>query len=762
MLLLVLLAVEEALAVGGALAAAGALAVAVAAALGAAARVAAALALGCALTEGEAEPVSALETEALAGAVPLAESQGVLVAPVLPEALAQVVAETVGRAVALALSVGVGVALCEAEGVELALARADLEAGPARVKLGEGVGGAVRALVAEEEPVPRGEELALKEALGEDVEVRLLVGLCVVLAVAHSVAVPLALALAVAVAVGRVLPLPVAAAEAVGEGEGVVLPEARDVTVRVALEVEEGLPLSVPCAGGDAVATLRVPRGVGEGSAECDGVRVSLGLALTLRLGLGEGETEVLPVAAALTVLVAEQASGAPGLKGQRVALTAIEAVAWAVRDTEPEPLGEPLALPLRVAELLPRPVPQGSGVRLTVGEKLPVTVTSSVPVATGLLLEEALGLAQGEARAVPKAESVAPGVSVSVAHALGLSVTTPLLLAVLEAVAQAVEEADADVWIEKLREGVLASVPEGVKVTVGEAEAEGEPETQRVTLRERLCVSVCVGHWLLEGEPVWVRLPVGLVVRLPAPLGEGDCEAHSLAAGDWLPLRLPLAHGEAEADSVPRRLALVVGVASALPVRALEPEAEEQGEGLAPPPPPPVLPLGLCEALPLVDGAAEGDTGELVADRLPLADGLGDCDCEGHWLLEGEPVAERVALGERDWLPVPLLVRDCRGVAVAPDALPRRVLLTDTDQERLLEGVGLPRAVPEGEGEPMEALGLAEVLPLAEGDCEWLASEFVAEWLALSDRLGVSDCVGHWLLEGEPVGERLPLVDRE
>jgi hypothetical protein len=61
-----------------------------------------------------------------------------------------------------------------------------------------------------------------------------------------------------------------------------------------------------------------------------------------------------------------------------------------------------------------------------------------------------------------------------------------------------------------------------------------------------------------------------------------------------------------------------------------------------------------------------------------------------------------------------------------------------------------------------MEALGLAEVLPLAEGDCEWLASEFVAEWLALSDRLGVSDCVGHWLLEGEPVGERLPLVDRE
>ena len=98
----------------------------------------------------------------------------------------------------------------------------------------------------------------------------------------------------------------------------------------------------------------------------------------------------------------------------------------------------------------------------------------------------------------------------------------------------------------------------------------------------------------------------------------------------------------------------------------------------------------------------------------------------------------------------------------MAPDALPRRVLLPDTVQDRLPEGEGLPAAVPVGGGEPMEALGLAEGLPLAEGDCEWLASEAVAERLALGEGLDVGDCVGHWLLEGEPVAERVTLGERE
>ena len=120
------------------------------------------------------------------------------------------------------------------------------------------------------------------------------------------------------------------------------------------------------------------------------------------------------------------------------------------------------------------------------------------------------------------------------------------------------------------------------------------EPVTERLPLVEGLCVSVCVGHWLLEGEPVADRLP--LAVREKA---------------------------EAEAEGVP-------------------------------PTPPPEVALGLTVRLLLPDASGVREAGEPDAEREPT-EAVCDRDHAELGLMEAEPEVEALPEGERVQLTVAL-----------------------------------------------------------------------------------------------------------
>jgi hypothetical protein len=205
--------------------------------------------------------------------VPLARSVNEPVILALPEGLPLAVAEAVSGAVAQALGVEVRVGACEAEGAALALLRADLDTTPSRVKLVEALGRTpLGVLVVEGELLLREDTLVLCEALGEKVDVTLLVELGVELTVEQGV--------------GVLLPVPLTTAASVGVGVALPVPQA--VAVRERLEVKEGLPLAV--AAGDAVptTTLRELLGVREGSGEVEAEAVTLGLELLAGVGVGE------------------------------------------------------------------------------------------------------------------------------------------------------------------------------------------------------------------------------------------------------------------------------------------------------------------------------------------------------------------------------------------------------------------------------------------------------------------------------------------
>lgn len=198
------------------------------------------------------------------------------------------------------------------------------------------------------------------------------------------------------------------------------------VAVKVGLEVREALLLAVAAAPSDAVPRLRVLLGVIE---SCEAEMDAVMLRLELLAALSEAEdvhTSPTP----------------PKLSGQREALALLEAERRALREADTEPVCETLTLPLRVAEALPLPVPQGSGDTLSVGDRLVIPEPASVPVPAGLPLGELLKVAVEAAVAEARLDSVVVCVTVCEAHVLPLRVASELALRELGGEAQGVAEA--------------------------------------------------------------------------------------------------------------------------------------------------------------------------------------------------------------------------------------------------------------------------------------------------------------------------------
>jgi hypothetical protein len=186
---------------------------------------------------------------------------------------------------------------------------------------------------------------------------------------------------------------------------------------------------------------------------------------------------------------------------------------------------------------------------------------------------------------------------------------------------------------------------------------------------------------------------------------------------------------------------------------------------------------------------------GELVTETLLVAEMLGESECVGHWLSVSEAVAEWQALVALEELQVPLsvCVREAYTLALEDAVMPRLLLgQGEADVEELLlrvtlehceavaeatllplkeprgegEGVGvcIPEEVAEAHGEadsPRVALGLPDK-PLLESAGERVPGEAVSDTLLLVEKLSESDCVGHWLAEGESVEEGLSQGERE
>ena len=152
-----------------------------------------------------------------------------------------------------------------------------------------------------------------------------------------------------------------------------------------------------------------------------------------------------------------------------------------------------------------------------------------------------------------------------------------------------------------------------------------------------------------------------------------------------------------------------------------------------------------------------------------------------GHWEgeLEGEPVSERLPLGEREGLRVAHTVGVCvlhtvpLSVAMALEVRDTVVTgLSDGVTETLLEAVG---AAGELEGEtvpaaaPIVALGLVVEQPLIEKESEWVEDRMPeAVRLALEEKEPlevahcVLDCVAHWVTVGLALLVRLGVPETE
>ena len=120
------------------------------------------------------------------------------------------------------------------------------------------------------------------------------------------------------------------------------------------------------------------------------------------------------------------------------------------------------------------------------------------------------------------------------------------------------------------------------------------------------------------------------------------------------------LGHCEAVAEATPLPLAEPRGEEEGVSVNVPEVVPEAHGEA-----DPPRVALGL-PVKPLWEGADEGVKGEAVTDTLLLAEKLSESDCVGHWLAEGEPVADGLSLGEREVNPEALSVGECETLALA------------------------------------------------------------------------------------------------
>ena len=148
---------------------------------------------------------------------------------------------------------------------------------------------------------------------------------------------------------------------------------------------------------------------------------------------------------------------------------------------------------------------------------------------------------------------------------------------------------------------------------------------------------------------------------------------------------------------------------------------------------------------------------------REELPEGLCAGDCEAQTLTLGETLLPRLLLGQGeadvDELLLRLTLEHCEAIAEATP-LP----LAEPSGEGVGVSVWAPEVVAEAHGEadpPRVALGLP-VKPLRVGAGERVTGEAVPETLLMVVKLSESDCVGHWLAEGEPDADRLSLGVRE
>jgi hypothetical protein len=152
-----------------------------------------------------------------------------------------------------------------------------------------------------------------------------------------------------------------------------------------------------------------------------------------------------------------------------------------------------------------------------------------------------------------------------------------------------------------------------------------------------------------------------------------------------------------------------------------------------------------------------------------------------GHWVgeAEGEPVSERLPLGEREGLRVAHTVGVCV-LHTVPLSVARALEERDRVLVRLREGVAemLPEAVAaagELEGEavpaaaPIVALGLAVSHPLLDRERVWVEDakpEAVKLTLEKDELLAeahcVLDCVAHWVTVGLELLLRLRVPEAE
>ncbi len=232
-------------------------------------------------------------------------------------------------------------------------------------------------------------------------------------------------------------------------------------------------------------------------------------------------------------------------------------------------------------------------------------------------------------------------------------------------------------------------------------------------------------------GEADAEALPLGEREELAVRLSAGDCEAQTLTLGDTLLPRLLLGQGEADVEELLLRLTLEHGVAvtEALPLPLAVPRGEGEGVNV---PVTEVVTEELGEAdservvlglpvKPLWEDAGEGVMGEAVTETLLLIERLSVSDCVGHWLTEGEPVAEGLSPGEREVNPVALSVGECETLALAlSDALRPLLVLTVREGDCVSEAERVSLSVEPDEGDTPEALAMGEPvtvrLPLTEG----------------------------------------------
>jgi hypothetical protein len=775
------------------------------------------------LPEALLQPLAPLE--ALAQLVTLMEGVGArlpvglpLVRPLpLPQTVAEALREKllVGQAerlvAALRVREGEGVAVGHRDEVRLPLLlaaelRVAREEGEGR---GEGevlcVAECVRVRVPEAEGEGVREPLRLPEleALPQEVEDSVPLGLSVVCGEVLWLRVPQVVALAEAQGVAEV--------EKLGEG----LEERDCVGEPLALGLRVGLRLAL---------AQREATGQGEGVREAEGeplgalLRLGVGVLLELRLGLrdcvGLRVRDRLTVPLAQRVVVGEEVVEREGER-EVVAQAVAERVPLGLCVPEPqaERRGEGVAvaqeLRLAVAHLL------GLGVEEEEREVLPQPVGDRDCVEQALV--EGLGVLQGEALA----ERLLVGDREGVLALEGEAVRVPRC---------GVGESEGDTDTDTLR--VTLTVPqgeedpegEGVEVSVSEGEGvklglglwlalalalgrglgEGVPEAQPVALDEGLVLPQRLGEALAEDRPVrlCVTLPlreveglrVGLRVALGLRLVVGQCEGLLLSVE--APERVRAAVGERlpveQCEAVPDVLkdALLLGVREALPLAV------------------PAARLGVAQEVGLLEGVREA---LLQALRLAAGEGVGSTLIETLMLIVGEVVGEVLGQGEAlddtvpvtqllgAWVRLPQLeelpVRVAMGESVgAPEgevaaeaeplgqceavgAAPVGVRLTEivlqevleeeevrptvrvrekvcTDVELRVEAkVGVPVTVPPPP-RPLEAVTLA----LAQEEALRLSAALPE---ALWQPLSVREAVGHWVLPGVPEAQVLAEGER-